>query len=386
LPADAGEFLLNALNSETIATKPIRVAVYLADQNPRRDRSWGITSMTRSLLDGLSHRQEVDVSLVTSRSSFGSSGRNEQSHQIPFRTDGGVGRLICDTLHPLMIRPDADLWYYPKGYLSLLTRPSVPVVGTMHDAIVQFYADHYPETRSRRAFLYWMTVTKRSLSRMDLVMTVSNHAKSQLETFCDRYKIKVPSIDVTYEGSAWEVHRNRQWVKQDHVIHLASSHPHKRTNHLLLQWKELQQQKLDLPPLTLIGRLDEKGNQLLSELKYVKLIANLDDDALVEQVGQARALILPSEIEGFGLPALEAYYVGTPVCYVAGTSVAEVVTEKGEFGAFDLADSRSLYNALNLALAQSNTSLVEMSAKLHELYSSERCTDRVIHSFKKLVG
>jgi glycosyltransferase involved in cell wall biosynthesis len=376
---------MNAMNSLPVMTKPIRVAVYLADQNPQRDRSWGITSMTRSLLDSLNQRNEVEVSLVASRSSFGSSGRSERLLQIPFRTDGEFGRLVCDTLHPLVIRPDADLWYYPKGYLSLLMRPKVPVVGTMHDAIIQYYADHYPDTRSRRAFGYWLRVMKRSLSRMDLVMTVSNHAKSQLESFCDRYKIKTPPMDVTYEGSAWEVHRNRRWTKQNHVVHLASGHPHKRTNHLLLLWKELQQQKLDLPPLTLIGRLDEEGTRLLSQLKFIELIGHLDDAVLVDKVGQARALILPSEVEGFGLPALESYYVGTPVCYVAGTSVAEVVTEKGSFGAFELSDSKSLYNALNLALAQSDASILDVSNDLYELFSNQRCTDRVIQSFKKLV-
>ena len=31
---------------DPIAANPIRIAVYLADQNPLRDRSLGITSMT----------------------------------------------------------------------------------------------------------------------------------------------------------------------------------------------------------------------------------------------------------------------------------------------------------------------------------------------------
>lgn len=368
------------------ATKPIRVAVYVADQNPHRDRSLGITSMTRSLLDCLGHRKEIQVSLVASRSSFGASGRSELLHRIPFRTDRAIGRLICDTMHPLVIRPEADLWYYPKGYLSLVMRPSIPVVGTMHDAIIQHYADHYPETRSRRAFGYWLQVMKRSLSRMDLVMTVSEHSKRQLEDFCDRHKIQAPPIQVTYEGSSWEHHRELSWTKGNEVVHLASGHQHKRTNHLLSMWKDLQQQKLDLPPLRLIGRLDDAGKQLLADLKFVELTGPLEEAALVETIGKARALIIPSEIEGFGLPALEAYYVGTPVCYVAGTSVAEVVTDQGSFGAFDLADSRSLFNALHSSLSASSGSVREISDTLFDLYSNERCADRVIASFAKLIG
>jgi glycosyltransferase involved in cell wall biosynthesis len=368
------------------ATKPIRVAVYLADQNPHRDRSLGITSMTRSLLDSLSPRKEIEVSLVASRSSFGASGRSERLHRIPFRTDRAIGRLICDTMHPLVVRPDADLWYYPKGYLSLVMRPSIPVVGTMHDAIIQHYADHYPETRSRRAFGYWLQVMKRSLRRLDLVMTVSEHSKRQLEEFCDRYKIQAPPIEVTYEGSSWENYRDRTWAKGNEVVHLASGHQHKRTNHLLRMWQELQQQKIDLPPMRLVGRLDEEGVRLLEGLKFVEISAPLDDAALVETVGKARALIVPSEIEGFGLPALEAYYVGTPVCYVSGTSVAEVVTDQGRFGAFELADSKSLLTALRASLSASSTSVRDISDTLYDLFSNERCADRVIASFATLLG
>ena len=371
---------------DPIAANPIRIAVYLADQNPHRDRSLGITSMTRSLLDSLSHRKEISVSLVASRSSFGAEGRHESTHRVPFRTDGAIGRLLCDTMHPLVIRPKADLWYYPKGYLSLMMRPSIPVVGTMHDAIIQHYADHYPDTRSRRAFGYWLQVMKRSLRRLDLVMTVSEHSKRQLEQFCERYKIKAPPIDVTYEGSSWENYRNQSWTKSNEVVHLASGHQHKRTNHLLMMWKELQQQGRDLPAMRLIGRLDNTGNQLLQELRHVELTPPLDDASLVETIGRARALIIPSEIEGFGLPALEAYYVGTPVCYVAETSVAEVVTDQGRFGAFELADSSSLYHALQASLGSSSETIQTISDALYQRFSNQRCADRVITSFAKLLG
>ena len=60
----------------------------------------------------------------------------------------------------------------------------------------------------------------------------------------------------------------------------------------------------------------------------------LEDSALLSAYLKARALILPSEIEGFGLPALEAYYLGTPVCFVKALrwrKSSDVVTDKGGF-------------------------------------------------------
>ncbi len=365
---------------------PIRVAVYLADQNPHRDRSLGITSMTRSLLDELNKREELQLTLISSKSSFGSVGRTEPTRRLPFRTDHAIGRIISDMLHPILARPASDLWYYPKGYLSLYSRPSVPVVGTMHDAILQHYADHYPTTRSPRAFQYWIGVMKNSLQRFDSVMTVSQNAKSQLEQFCDRHKIKRPAIHVTYESSSWEVHRGRRWPKREEVVHLASSAPHKKTNQLLNMWSQLQSEGRELPRLKLIGSLDDYGTQRMSELKFVSITPPLDEESLVEAVGSARALLLPSEIEGFGLPALEAYYVGTPVCFVTGTSVSEVVTESGGFGAFELADSKSLYHSIDAALGQNRDQVDSISKSLFGIFSNQLYADRVIETFSSVLG
>lgn len=371
---------------ETSQGEPIRAAVYLADQNPHRDRSLGITSMTRSLLNELSTRPEVELSLISSRSSFQGGYDQAKGMRFPFRTDHMIGRLICDTMHPLLMRPQCDLWYYPKGHLSLLMRPSTLVVGTMHDAIIQHYADHYPETRTSSAFKYWLRVMESSLRRIDLVLTVSEHAKGQLEAFCERQRIAVPPIEVTFESSWWEIHRERRWPKNETVVHLASAHQHKKTNHFLSLWQQLQAQSLELPRLQLVGRLDDEGMQTLSKLKNTELVARLNDDALVNAIGEARAVIISSEIEGFGLPALEAYYVGTPVCYVRGTSVEEVVTKAGDFGAFELGDARSLYDAVRRTLDQSAATIDAISAELYRRFSNERYADRVISSFAKLKG
>ena len=373
--------VMPSATSSQAKKNPIRVAVYLADQNPHRDRSLGITSMTKSLLGELGRRQEVQLTLVTSRSSFGSSGRAEPLIRLPFRSDKGLGRIICDTMHPFLARPACDLWYYPKGYLSLLSRPSVPTVGTMHDAIIQHYADKYPETRSPRAFRYWIGVTKNSLKRLDSVMTVSQHAKTQLLQFCDRYQVTPPPIHVTFESSSWEIHRDSHFTKRDEVIHLASTAPHKKTNRLLSIWHTLQREGRDLPRLSLIGNVDGMGKGILNELKHVSIAPPLDDDGLVEAVGSARALLLASEIEGFGLPALESYYVGTPVCYVAGTSVEEVVTEAGQFGSFTLDDPATFYVAVHSALGQSSSQTRAISQSLFDRFSNQKYADRVIESF-----
>ena len=56
-------------------------------------------------------------------------------------------------------------------------------------------------------------------------------------------------------------------------------------------------------------------------------------------------LLLPSEIEGFGLPALEAYYLSTPLVYVRGSTPVEEILGERSPPAFVLASADSIFVA-----------------------------------------
>ena len=365
----------------TSGRRPLRVAVYLADQNPHRDRSLGITSMTRTLMEQLALHHQLALTQIISRSSYAQSLRSIETCRIPLRTDRVFGRLISDAIHPWIVHPKVDLWYYPKGYVSKYAAPFQPSIGTMHDTIVQHYADHYPASRSARAFRYWIDATKQSLRCLSRVMTVSDHAANQLRIFCDRYDIVPPEIEVTFESSSWEQQREVHRQKDDCVVHLASTAAHKCTNRLLQLWRQLQQRRTDLPRLDLIGRLDDSGARLCESIKNVRLSNPQATELLQESIGKSRAVLLPSEIEGFGLPALEGYYVGTPTCFVTGTSVVEVVQEQGRAGGFTLEDVDSFETALDWALSLSDETVRMIGDAMYTKFSTTQITQRVIDAF-----
>ncbi len=371
--------------------RPLSVGIYLADQNPQRDRSLGITAMTRSLMQQMVPREDLRLIQLISRSSFAFEHPQMRSLRLPFRTDRAAQRFLADAVHPWMTGKDADLWYYPKGYVSRWIQPNVPTVGTMHDTIVQHYADHYPETRSASAFRYWIGNTKRSLITLDRVLTISQHAASQLRKFCDRYDLPAPEIEVTYEGSSWEDQRETVFEKTHRggtleVVHLASSVPHKGTNRLLTHWQTLQHRGRDLPSLLLVGSLDDSGNILYESLRNVSLKPTQPPGDLQRTIGNASALILASEIEGFGLPALEAYYVGTPVCYGLGTSIDEVLGSWGSDGGYQLDDVDALERAIDQTLSFSSNRVKQITNHLYENFSMKKITDRLVSAFRKTVG
>ncbi|MEM6470888.1 MAG: glycosyltransferase, partial [Planctomycetota bacterium] len=252
----------------------------------------------------------------------------------------------------------------------------------------QHYADHYPETRSKLAFRYWLRALSRSLSTFDRVLTVSKSAADQLRSFCDRHKIQTPAIEVTYEGSTWEHYRSLRFQKQDRVIHLASTAIHKRTNELIKHWCQLRSRREALPELILVGSIDDEARVLIDGNPGIRKMPRATQEQLRDLVGSCRALLLPSEIEGFGLPAIEAYYVGTPACYVGDTSVDEILNMDREVvlpGRFELGDLGSFESALEQAISLSDSEIRHVSNALFDRFATAKIAERVMHAFRRSI-
>jgi len=80
-------------------------------------------------------------------------------------------------------------------------------------------------------------------------------------------------------------------------------------------------------PLVLVGA----AGQWARELPGVILTGEVEDDELAALYTGAHALVLPSEAEGFGLPAVEALACGTPVVAADGPSLREVLDGRATF-------------------------------------------------------
>jgi glycosyltransferase involved in cell wall biosynthesis len=65
-------------------------------------------------------------------------------------------------------------------------------------------------------------------------------------------------------------------------------------------------------------------------MSRVQVLSKVSDAELVGLYRRSAALLMPSTLEGFGLPAAEALAAGTPVCFWKGcASVAEIVGQSG---------------------------------------------------------
>jgi glycosyltransferase involved in cell wall biosynthesis len=378
-------FPLSALQ---ISDLHICLTAYLADQNPGHDRSYGISRMSQVVLDSLAASGQITIVAITSKTSQQVPSCVAQTAKLPWGTRRNCVRFFTDHFHPMFrgMLGKSDCYYYPKGYLPFLSGMCRPSVVTVHDTIIQYDQDHYPKWRSRWEYAYWTLLLRHTLRKADRILTVSESSREQIRAFMARHKIPAREITITYESCAYEnVAQPDNPKKGDNVIHLASVEPHKRTAHLIRWWYEAEVNGKNLPSLHLIGSIPPEVLPILSKSKNIVKRPFLEDHALQEAYKSAKALILPSEIEGFGLPALEAYYLGTPVCFVKGTSVGEVLSASTHRGGFSLESIDSMISALEDVMSMTSDEVRTHGLKLRETYTSEKVAARLMVIFQDLV-
>jgi glycosyltransferase involved in cell wall biosynthesis len=340
--------------------------------------------MSQVVLRALDSAENLDIKMVVSKTSQQAPEGVGIQKTLPWGTRGKWIRLMTDHLHPLFHNGDSpsEIHYFPKGYLPLLHQFCRPSVVTIHDTIIQYDEDHYPKWRKPWEYAYWSWTLKHTLRHADRIMTVSESSKRQILAFMRRHGIPSKEITVTYEPCAYEeLPQPGKAAKENHVIHLASREPHKRTAHLVRWWHEAENLGRNLPTLHLIGTVPPEVEDLLASARTIVKRPFLNDSALQAAYQQAKALILPSEIEGFGLPALEAYYLGTPVCYVKGTSVDEVLSVATGKGRFELEDMESLLEALDEVMAMTPDEVSACGLKLRETYAAKKVAEKMLSVF-----
>ena len=83
-------------------------------------------------------------------------------------------------------------------------------------------------------------------------------------------------------------------------------------------------------------------------MERVEFLGYVEDEVLAGLYANATLLVLPSQDEGFGLPALEAMASGTPVLVSDGGALPEIVGEAGRI--FCLSNPEGLSNTLKECL------------------------------------
>lgn len=219
-------------------------------------------------------------------------------------------------MHRLMRNLMPDWIYAPYFVMPPRYRPTKRMV-TVHDAI-PLELNSMP--LMRRILL--TTLVRFSMSRADMVTTVSAHAAQQISQYY-QYRNAIEVIPNGVADTFFDPPQQNQLA--DHGITkpfglcVSSNQPHKNLDGLLAAWA-LAYRTRQIPSdsqLVLAGHVDTQREMPWRNPRYADIpIIHLADpnDTLLNQLYHAAHLfVLPSLAEGFGLPILEALAAGCVV-------------------------------------------------------------------------
>ncbi|WP_250462464.1 glycosyltransferase family 4 protein [Microbulbifer litoralis] len=237
-----------------------------------------------------------------------------------------MGSLFAQTVFPIWAwRDEVELFWSPRHHLPLWLGPTVSRMVTIHDLVWQ----KFPETMSYLGLQLERILMPPTLKRADAVVTVSGSTARELEQSFPGCAKKVHTI---YEAPFLKI-SDEPGPVGDYFLFVGTIEPRKNLYRLLHAYALYQAQTAKSLPLKICGgkgwgisKLENKIRELDIEGR-VEILGYVADDQLPRLYREARALLIPSLYEGFGLPIVEAYSQGTPVLTANVGAMAEVARD-----------------------------------------------------------
>jgi glycosyltransferase involved in cell wall biosynthesis len=167
-------------------------------------------------------------------------------------------------------------------------------------------------------------------------------------------------------------------LPESYILFVGTLEPRKNLNLLLQAWNEVKDDFKDtwLIVAGVNGNVFRKA-RYPAGTERVRFLGYVDDGTLAGLYAGAALFVLPSQDEGFGLPALEAMASGTPVIVSNGGALPEVVGPAGVI--FSLSSPNELIDVLMDCLSDAGlrSELKERGLQRARRFSWETTADLV---------
>lgn len=223
-------------------------------------------------------------------------------------------------------KPRPGAIYINAGHTGL-NEPSLPAWIARH-RLRAVYLIHdlipiaYPQFCRPEEFEKHSQRMKNALTSAAGVIGNSAATVKELEAFALTQQLPVPpSVVAWISGAMQPINVNPRVLARPYFVTLGTIEGRKNHQLLLDIWRRLVADLQDeAPVLVIIGQRGWKAEAVINQLDHleeleasVREIGTCDDNELAGWISGARALLMPSYAEGFGLPVIEALRSGTPV-------------------------------------------------------------------------
>ncbi|MGX1934369.1 glycosyltransferase family 4 protein [Microbacterium resistens] len=257
---------------------------------------------------------------------------------------GGSPFTAVDAFRPVGSASAPDALVYSPGYGALL-RAGRQLL-TLHD-LIQLRA---PGIRRWTFAAYYSGPVRTVVRRAGVVLTVSDTSARAIRDWIDDDAVEI--VNAGNGCSAAFCPRAGVVSEADpYLLFVGNGRAHKNLDVVLDALIAARDARLvavvperEIPELS--ARTETRGIS-----PRVRWVSGIDDEELADLYRGAAATVMPSTLEGFGLPALESIRCGVPVVFWEGCeAVAEIVGDRG--WAVPSSDDRGAWSdALNRALA-----------------------------------
>ncbi len=283
-----------------------------------------------------------------------------------------------------------DLMHFP--YFSVPLFYTRPFIITIHDLILHHFstgeATTLPIPLYRAKLLAYKYIIAKVAKKSRKIITVSQATKDEI---VDHLSISPEKISVIYEGVDDALITPNQDKKNSKkfLLHVGNVYPHKNIDRLIDAFIRADLHDVDL---LFVGKKDyfmKKLEKKVSRIgvKNIQFLGFVEDKDLALLYRNAIATIVPSLMEGFGLPVLEAMANNSLVIASNVPSLKEIAKDGAVYiDPFNIEEISDKIRSIAYAEKNSFTSLKEKGQKIAKSYSWEDMGKQTLEIYESCLG
>jgi glycosyltransferase involved in cell wall biosynthesis len=254
-------------------------------------------------------------------------------------------------IHLFTQKEKLDIFYSPSHYSPQFA--PCPTIPTIHDLGYLQFQNQFTK-KDLYQLINW---TRQSIKKSAHIITVSDFSKTEIEK---TYQIDPQKITIAYNGvdeplkidskTQQKILLSYYLQPKNYYLYLGTLKPNKNIPFLIRAFSKFLKTTDQETKLVVAGKKGWLFNEIFTTVQKEGVESSvvftdfIDESQKWTLYQHAKALILPSIYEGFGIPAIEAMKSNTPVISSNIDPLKEVIQNNGFY--FDPTNQEELINQL----------------------------------------